>query len=176
MFTSDILLHGKHAQYSKELSADDLGLFKRNLDVFMNGAIVGLIYGQKEERDRVSQFKDIQTSILADAVIREKINLDYIYRLIMILDDSGNITIDEKINRAFRDDVNKDISERHQENLKLFMSYSLGGISILYDKIIREGIEIEDFMKNAYNFMQSRNEEINEGMADKLIDDLEKRA
>jgi len=120
MFVSDILIHGKHAQYIKELGKTEYQLFSRYLDVFMNGAIIGLIYDRREERDRVSQFKDIQTNILAEVINKEKLNLDYIYRLIMILDDSQEITLEEKINRAFRDDSNSDVSDRHKKNFRTF--------------------------------------------------------
>lgn len=172
MFVSDILIHGKHAQYVKELGKTENQLFNRYLDVFMNGAVVGLIYGKKEERDRESQYKNIQTNILAGAINREKSNLDYLYRLIMILDDSQELTLEDKINRAFRDDSNSDVSDRHKQNLELFKLYALGGISILHDKIIGEGINSEDFMKKAYEFMKSRSEVIIEGSADDMINNL----
>jgi len=172
MFVSDILIHGKHAQYIKELGKTEYQLFSRYLDVFMNGAIIGLIYDRREERDRVSQFKDIQTNILAEVINKEKLNLDYIYRLIMILDDSQEITLEEKINRAFRDDSNSDVSDRHKKNLELFKLYALGGISILHDKIIGEGINKEDFMKKSYEFMKSRSEAKNESSAEDMINNL----
>jgi len=172
MFNDDIQLHGKHAHYVKELASAEFQLFQRNLDVFMNGAIVGLIYGKKEIRDRESQYKDVQTNILASAINKERINLDYIHRLIMIL-DKADISIDEKINRAFRDDSNSDMNNNHTKNLELFYSYALGGISVLYDKIIKEGINKEDYFKKAHGFMKSRSEElIEEGSADRLIDGL----
>lgn len=172
MFTDDITLHGKHAQYVKELASADLKLFNRNLDVFMNAAIVGLIYNVREEREKDSQYKDVQTNILAAAINKERANLDYIYRLIMILDDSTNLALEDKINRAFRDDSNSDVSDRHEKNLELFKSYALGGITILYDKIIGNGITLEDFMKNAFEFMKSRSEKIEPDTADHLIDAL----
>ncbi|AIY06810.1 hypothetical protein Plano_2845 [Planococcus sp. PAMC 21323] len=172
MFTDDIVLHGKHAQYVKELGDSENKLFNRYLDVFMNSAVIGLIFDKREVRDKESQYKDTSISIFAAAINKEKANLDYIYRLIMLLDDSGNIDLEGRINRAFRDDANSDVSDRHQKNLELFKEYALGGITILYDKIIKEGITKEDFMKNSYEFMKSRSEEIEEGAADELIDAL----
>lgn len=172
MFTDDIPLYGKHAHYVKELGNTENQLFNRYLDVFMNGAIVGLIYDKREIRDRDPNYKDMNVSIFAAAINKEKSNLDYIYRLIMLLDDSQDISLEEKINRAFRDDSNSDVSIKHQKNLELFKEYALGGISILYDKIIKDGITKEDFMKNAFEFMQGRSEEVKEGAADELIDGL----
>lgn len=172
MFTDDIHLHGKHAQYVKELGDSEVGLFSRYLDVFINGAIVGLIYGKKEYKDKESQYKDIQTNILASAINKERASLDYIYRLIMILDTSEDLSAEERINRAFRDDANRDVSDNHKKNLEFFKAYALGGITILYDKIIGDGIDFDDFMKNAHEFMKSRNEVIQEGLADQLIDTL----
>lgn len=172
MFTDDIILNGKHAQYVKELGSSENQLFNRFLDVFINAAVVGLIFDKRETRDKESEYKDTSVSIFAAAINKEKANLDYIYRLIMLLDDSEKMSLEGKINRAFRDDSNSDVSNKHQVNLELFKSYSLGGITILYDKIIKEGITKEDFMKNAYEFMKSRSEKIEEGAADDLIDAL----
>lgn len=174
MFTDDITLYGKHAQYVKDLASLEIKLFSRNLDIYMNAALVGIIYGKKEERDRDSQYKDISTNILASAINKEKVHLDYIFRLLMILDDTEKLTLEEKINRAFRDDSNSDVSDRHKQNMNLFHSYVLGGISILYDKIIGEGISSEDFMRNAFEFIRDRNEEtdVEIGRADKLLDAL----
>lgn len=174
MFTDDITLYGKHAQYVKDLAALEVKLFSRNLDIYMNAALIGLIYGKREERDRESQYKDVSTNILASAINKEKVHLDYIFRLIMILDDTEKITIEEKINRAFRDDSNRDVSNRHTDNMNLFTSYVLGGITLLYGKIMDDGISPEDFMRNAFEFIRDRNEEadVEIGGADKLIDAL----
>lgn len=174
MFTDDINLHGKHAQYVKDLAGLEVKLFNRNIDVYMNAALVGLIYGKKEERDRHSQYKDISTNILASAINREKVHLDYVFRLMMLLDDTEKLTLEEKINRAFRDDSNRDVSDRHKQNMDLFNSYVLGGITMLYDKIIGEGINSEDFMRNSFEFIRDRNEEVDVeiGGADRLIDAL----
>lgn len=172
MFTDDINIFGRHAYYVKELASKEIGLFPRNIDVFMNGAIIGLIYGRKEERDKVSDLKEEKTNILASAINKEKIHLDYIYRLIMLLDDSEGLSLEERINRAFRDDSNSDISDKHQNNLELFKEYSLGGISILYDKILKEGIDADAFMKNSYEFIKSTSEELNEENANAILNSL----
>lgn len=174
MFNEDITIHGKHAHYMKALGdKENSHVFKRFFDVFINGAIVGLIYNQREDRDKDSQYKDVVAKIMSSTINKERGNLEYIYRLIMLLDDSTNLKLEAKINRAFRDDSSSDITENHKENMDLFFSYVLGGISILYDKIVVNSIEKDDYFKQMNEFIESRSEKsFEEGSADRLIENL----
>lgn len=132
MFDRDFQIRGKHATYAKHLvkHKDNTGfpIFNRYIDIYMIGAIMGFLHGRQAFED--STVKD-DVSILASTVIAEKDKLQFIYRLIMLLDTTSGLTLEERINRAFRDDTNK---EAVANNMKLFHSYVCGGIEFLYEK------------------------------------------
>lgn len=180
MFSTDITITGKHAEYIKALgskgylieSDKNFSFYERYIDVLMNGVIVGLIFNNKEPKDNISQYKDAKANILAGVLINERTNLDYIFRLVMLLDESSK-PVEEKINRAFRDDALKDKTNNHKENMEVFMSYCRGGITILYERLTENASTIEDYYENAINFMKEIDyDNISVGDADKLLDTL----
>ncbi|CAG9607745.1 hypothetical protein [Pseudoneobacillus rhizosphaerae] len=156
MFETDLSLVGKHATYTKFL-VNDAKIFKRYIDVFMNGAIFGFLYGRKSEKDKDSTDR---ANILAGAFITEKMRCDFIYRLIMLLDDSPGITNENKIDRAFRDDSKGEKSENHIANMNLFNSYVLGGIEVLFEKFTEDCTTKEDYINKIYEVVSNFKDEI----------------
>jgi hypothetical protein len=156
MFDNDISLVGKHATYTKFL-VNDVSVFKRFMDVYMNGAIFGLLYGRKCEKDLDSTDK---ANILASTVINEKMRCDFIYRLIMLLDETPGLSIENRIDRAFRDDAKGEKSENHTANMQLFTSYVLGGIEVLYEKFTEDCTTKEDYLNKIYEVLSNFKEEI----------------
>ena len=142
MFDSDYRLHGKHATYAKFLK-DDAKIFNYIIDVYMNGAIYGLLYNKKVERDRDS--KD-NVNILASQFIERQSACEFIYRLVMLLDDSTSLTTDERIDRAFRDDSVENNDEKMKANMELFNSYVRGGIEQLYEDFITGCTTEDDYL------------------------------
>ena len=59
--------------------------------------------------------------------------LTYIYRLIMLLEQTDGFEIKDYQDRTFRDDADES-SEKLLSNMEMFNSYALGGLEILYDK------------------------------------------
>lgn len=160
MFEGDIVITGKHAYYMKVLSDRDNPserFFNRYIDVFMNAAIIGFIYGEKDDVDRDSEYKDETARIFYDAINREKQNLEFLYRIIMLLEDKNNLSKEERIERAFKDDLYKDREDKKEANIELFNSYVRGGISFLYNKL--NGINIEDRITNIKEFVEDFNSE-----------------
>lgn len=132
MFESDYRLHGKHATYAKFLK-DDAKIFNYIIDVYMNGAIYGVLYNKKAGRDRDS--KD-NVNILASQFIERQSACEFIYRLVMLLDESTILSTDDRIDRAFRDDTIEDNEEKMKANMELFNAYVRGGIEQLYEDFI----------------------------------------
>ena len=126
---------GKHATYAKFLATergsereDGLNVFIRVLDVYMVSAVMGIMYGKRSQIDESnSDTSDIQ----AQAMIKEQEQLMYLYRLILLCDESSGLSEQEKISRAFKTDGDEDAVRK---NLVLFNSYVLGGIEILYER------------------------------------------
>ena len=121
MFTNDIYIRGKYATYLKYLSQKTekndrhevvAGVFERMIDVYMTGAIVGVLYGLRKEEENTSS---VTAKLFADVLVREQDNLKNIFTIVMLIDNSCGLTDDEKIERAFK---NPDTPE----NMKIFKS------------------------------------------------------
>ncbi|WP_129688295.1 hypothetical protein [Gottfriedia acidiceleris] len=169
MFENDVTINGKHATYTKFL-VNEAAVFKRFIDVYMNGAILGFLYGRKSEKDNGSTDR---ARIYADAFANERLRCDFIYRLIMLLDETPGKTVEDRINRAFRDDSKGKENEAHQMNIKLFNSYVLGGIEVLYEKFTEDCTTKEDYITRVYEVVENFNEEIQGVKHDKINEVIE---
>lgn len=146
MFEQDYLLRGKHATYTKYLR-DTANLFDRYLDVYMLGAVVGYLHNRKSEKDLST---NDTAAMLASVFIGEKDKCEFIYRLIMLMDTSTGLSADQRVDRAFRDDTNE---EAVKNNLRLFNSYVLGGIEVLYEKFVDNCTTRDDYLDGIYKFV-----------------------
>ena len=158
MFTGDIYIRGKYATYLKYLSQKTekndrkekvAGVFERMIDVYMTAAIVGVNYGLKREDENTTSDT---VKIFADAVNREQDNLEAIFRIVMLVDNTTGLNPDEKINRAFK---NPDTPE----NLKLFNSYVRGGIDWLYEQFTTSATTRDEYIAKIYEIVDNFKEE-----------------
>lgn len=168
MFENDYTINGKHATYLKYL-VNEAKVFLRYIDVFMNAALVGFLYGRSEQRDTSSQDR---ARIYADAFSTEKRQCDFIYRLIMLLDNNDNLTHTERLDRAFRNDTQLNTDEtkaKHYIDMQMFYSYVFGGIEVLYEQFTSGASNREDYINKIYDITANFKEEI-EGISyeDKL--------
>ena len=91
MFDKEYSFKGSHAEKVSKLTAkfdETTSLFERNFDVYMMAPIVGFLYGRKADLDKNS---NETTKIFPDILMREKDNLMFNYRLIMLLDGCDSI-------------------------------------------------------------------------------------
>ena len=141
MFETNILIKGKHATYLKFLSEktkqlgegyakNGIGIFKRYIDTFLVAALFGVMKGLRANEDKSSEDK---ANILAEQLIKEKSNVEFVYNLVMLNDTSKGKTPDEKINWIFKENGDFD----------LFMQYVRGGLEYLYD-YFTDGAAIKD--------------------------------
>lgn len=128
MFDQDIELRGKHATFTKEL-VNGWQVLRRNIDVYMLGAIVGLLSDRRTEEDRTS---DDSTAILAAQFIRERTKCEFIYQLVLLLSDDTKLTPEERVDRAFR--VNDENPTALAENMLIFDAFVRGGIEVLHER------------------------------------------
>ncbi len=149
MFDKDIKVTGKHATYIKflskkttELKKDFIGaeVFKRYIDVYMLGAVIGLI---KRRKSDVDTSVDDSAMIFAAAVINEQANLKFVYRLVQLL-DNPKLSADERVDLAFRYDADND---KLKEGMDLFNMYARGGIEWLYENFTENATTKEDFLE-----------------------------
>lgn len=149
MFDTDYSFRGKHADMVNELTApfDDRGnkLFIRNLDVYLVAPIVGFLYRRKSELDSNGR----STNILFAAMSKETTTLWFNYRLIMLLDENNEPDFNTRINQAFRNYG----TEKAKADEIHYESYVLGGIEVLYEKLMHNISNAEDYLKNTFEFM-----------------------
>ncbi len=156
MFENDYTLFGKHATYVKFLR-DEAKVFKRYIDVYMNGAILGFLYGRKAIRDSTSTDR---ARVYADTFANEKARCEFIFRLIMVLDKTTGYTIEERVDRAFRDDAEGSNTEKNKKNMELFHSYVLGGIEVLYEQFTEDCITQDDYINKIYDVVTKFKDEV----------------
>lgn len=150
MFDGDIKLTGTHASYIKFLASKSnqlnkdfacAGIFKRYIDVYIAGAIIGMV---KKLKANVNTENDDNASILADAVIREQTKLKMLYRIAMLIDNS-TISENERIDLAFRYDTDE---EKVKQGMDIFNSYVRGGVEWLYGEITANNAStFEDYLE-----------------------------
>lgn len=159
MFDNDYTINGKHATYLKYL-VNDAKAFMRYIDVYMNAAVVGFLYGRAVPKDNSSQDR---ARIYADAFAKEKRQCDFIYRLIMLLDENEGLSHTERLDRAFRNDTQLKTDEdkaKHEKNMQLFHSYVFGGIEVLYEQFTSGATNRDDYINKIYDVTVNFKEEI----------------
>ena len=161
LFETDYTINGTHATRLKFLAkknARDVDepdnpqaakIFERYIDVYMNAAVWGIYYRRKAKTEKS---KDT-AAIRADAFIRERETCIFLYRLVMLLDDSENLTHTERIDRAFRYDTLPDKADELKKNLELFHDYVRGGIDLMYEKFTDGCMTREDYLGRTFNVM-----------------------
>jgi len=160
MFENDYTLVGKHATYVKYLASEvkinGSTLFERYIDVYMNAAVFGLLYNRTAQRDSSND----RARIYADAFATCRNDCTFLYRLVMLLEQTTSVSPDERIDRAFRHDADDKAKDKLEANMSLFHSYILGGIEVLYEKYTDGCTTQEDYMERIYSLMRDFQDEI----------------
>lgn len=168
MFENDYTITGKHATYLKFLAVknakDDQDsatssarLFERYIDVYMNAAVWGLLYSRTAKRDTAS---DDRARVYADAFANERDNCVFLYRMVMLLDKSVELTPEERVDRAFRYDTQPEKAEAFKENMELFNDYVRGGIELMYEQFTDGCTTRDDYLNKTYEILTTFKNEI----------------
>lgn len=152
MFDKDYSFHGRHAERVKSLcdKFDEEGnvLFKRNLDVYLLAPIVGFMYNKKADRDKSSTET---RNILVSQLNTEMDNLQFQYRLIMLMDKKHEPEQNKRVDKAFRHFG----TEESKEDEELYEKYVLGGVDKLYEELMIKDKGVQNYLSNLYEFMES---------------------
>ncbi len=155
MFDKEYLFRGKHAEMVKKMTSP-LGantkakIFETNNDIYAVAPIIGFLYGRKAEVDRSN---NDSTKIFDAKMMSESENLKFKYRLLMLL---ANKTKDSEEKQRIVFKLDNDDDSR-QEYDKLYNEYVLGGVEVLYEKIMENATNVDEFLMNAYKFMEEFN-------------------
>ena len=85
-------------------------------------------------------------------------DLAFTYRLILLLDKKNAPSLDERVDKAFR----QFNSAQAENDEKLYEQYVLGGVDVLYEKLIESAASTEDYLKNLYDFMEEIDDRYNQ--------------
>lgn len=168
MFDNNILLKGKHATYVKFLSEktkllgegnlkNGAGVFRRFVDTLMIAPLFGVMKNLRADEDNSSNER---ANILAEQVVREKSNLEFVFNLVMLNDTSRKKTADEKINWIFRENG----------DFELFMQYVRGGLEYLYDYFTDGATTKDDYYEKIITLIDEINLEYNGNYEEVLAD------
>jgi len=167
MFNKEYAFRGTHAEKVSKLTAEfdknKNKLFDRNFDVYMMAPIIGFLYQWKAD---LSKGKD--TKIWADLLISNQRDLKFNYSLIMLLDEKNEPVFQERVNKAFRNFG----SEKAKNDELLFEQYVRGGVDLLYEKLIENANNSDDFLINLYDFLEEFDERYNQKITQESIDEL----
>ncbi|MBQ7674112.1 MAG: hypothetical protein IJT36_06295 [Alphaproteobacteria bacterium] len=176
MFDKDMSIRGKYATYWKALSqipgnANDTShnfkIFENYITTYMVAPIIGLLYGKRCFYDPLDVNKDT-AGMLAEVQIKNSSKLKYIYRLLVLTDDSLGLTSEEKINLAFRE---LDNPEYIKKGMDLYTSYFFGGLEVLYETFVMNCITDDDYIAKMFEFVSNFKEEQS---IDEISVDIEK--
>lgn len=170
LFENDLTITGKHATYLKFL-VTDAKLYDDYISVYMNAAVVGFFFGKKADKDNSTTDR---ARIYADAFSRRRNQCLLLYRLITLLDNL-DITLDERLDRAFRYESNPEKDEDLKQCYDIFNAYVRAGIEELYNSLTDGCTSRDDYIKSAFTMARNFKEEL-DGISyeDKLEKLLEK--
>jgi hypothetical protein len=148
LFEKEYSFRGTHAATVLRLTAifDSISkakLFQTNVDIYILAPIIGFLFQRKAPLDKSTAET---TKIFPNELSKYKEELEYSYRLIMLLDKKNESNIDRRIDKAFRI---MGTPEAANDEL-LFEEYVRGGIEVLSEKLILVG---QDYVMNMYDFL-----------------------
>ncbi len=133
---------GKHRDYVDKLWTQGKiqeSYFKRLVDLYAVAAIVGLKAKRRspEERDE----SDVKRTVQMKQLNENYQTLLPIMRMVLIMDDSRDMTFEERLESAFA--IPED-AETYKSNMELFNSYARGGIEYLYEHLVLRVPDVDE--------------------------------
>lgn len=168
MFDKQYRFSGSHAEKVNELTAvfdeeSKAKLFEHNYDVYINAPLIGFLYGRKgiKNSDGNVSFQNI----FPEQMINASDQLKFILRLILLLDKEYEPDEAKRIDKAFR-------YFGTEEDLALFDQYVLGGVEVLYEKLIEGANGPDEYIERLYDFVEEFNDRFNSGISNEDIVNL----
>lgn len=168
LFENEIEFNGKYANMIRFLK-EEVNLFNTFREAYLTAAIVGFINNRCELLE--DEEKVQPASIFPSELSKRKKDLRFVYRMIMLLKEEDNFSIDDYKNRTFKDDAEENF-EILRENMKIFNSYACGGIEHMYEKFANCNTE-RKVVDTLYDCIHTFGEEIGLIQEDKELPDFE---
>ena len=125
-------------------------MFQYNYEVLLIAPLIGFLYNRTAETEKNTDVKE--NNIFLEAINRIRNDLEFTYRLLMILHKKKELSVDERLNRAFRYDRDDD---KRKSGDEVFWGYLLGGIEVLYEKFVDESHGSDELVQNIYEFIET---------------------
>jgi hypothetical protein len=163
MFDKQYRFKGRHALRVDQLTGvfDEISkakLIDRNVDVYANAPLIGFLYGRTADLDDMKNLETGQVynqNVMGDRVIYSSEELQFNFRLIMLLDANYEPDVEKRIDKAFKH-MGEDPADEER-----FDSYVRGGVDVLYEKLIEGANEPEDYINRLYEFVEEFNDRFN---------------
>lgn len=151
LFENEIEINGKYATMVRFLK-EEAGIFSTFREAYLTAAIIGLLNSNKESIDNSEKVQP--ASIFPNELSKRKADLKLLYRIMMLSEETPGYTIEDYMNRAFRDDAEDSNKEKLKANMALFNSYACGGLEFLYNKFQHTN-KTDDVIDILYEYLHS---------------------
>jgi len=163
MFDKQYRFKGRHALRVDQLTGvfDEISkakLIDRNVDVYANAPLIGFLYGRTADLDDTKNPETEQfynQNVMGDRVIYSSEELQFNFRLIMLLDANYEPDVEKRIDKAFKH-MGEDPADEER-----FDSYVRGGVDVLYEKLIEGSNDPGDYINRLYEFVEEFNDRFN---------------
>ena len=163
MFDKQYRFKGRHALRVDQLTGvfDEISkakLIDRNVDVYTNAPLIGFLYGRTADLDETRTPETGQVynqNVMGDRVIYSSEELQFNFRLIMLLDANYEPDVEKRLDKAFKH-MGEDPADEER-----FDSYVRGGVDVLYEKLIEGANEPGDYINRLYEFVEEFNDRFN---------------
>lgn len=139
-FRKEVPITGKHSRYVDamwEQNQIQNSYFKRLVDLYTFAPVIGLRARRKAKADNSEGKRTVPVTQMLE---KEK-DLEIIMHTILLLDDSKNLTLNQRIDRSFRGPTT---DEEFKDNMDLFHDYMRGGIEVLYECLVERELTMDD--------------------------------
>ncbi|UTY39265.1 hypothetical protein NMU03_00040 [Allocoprobacillus halotolerans] len=157
MLFNEKVFHGKHAEYviflckdRGQINESGLNLFQSKIELYILAPVIGIIYNRKAQTDPGPK----KTTIQLQQINNYQDDLEYVYRIVLLLDNRENLSYEERLDRAFKYDNDE---KKTAENMKIFNEYVLGGIEYIYETFNDSLGNEEELLYNLIEFLDFEN-------------------
>ena len=141
-FRGTAFIYGKHASLADDLhtlNQIQSSYFKRLVDLYTIAPVVGLRANRKAE---ISTDTEVKRQVLLEQILTRRDDLLTVMQMILLLDESDGLTVEQRVDRAFRGPQNE---EEYNANVKLFNEYLCGGIEVLHEELVQRPLSMDDY-------------------------------
>lgn len=133
---------GKHRDYVDKMWTQNKiqeSYFKRLVDLYAVAAIIGLKTNRKSPE--IKDESDVKRTVQLKQLSENYQTLMPIMRMILIMDESRDMTFEQRLESAF---VIPDNYEIYKKNMDLFNDYARGGVEYLYENLVLRAPSVDD--------------------------------